>query len=76
MKPGLETLEYEDLRAAIRNVSNSHIPQLHEVARVLKQMAKIASSEETSTPVVDFEEDEKNSMSPIHFLHFTSGGEI
>lgn len=59
IKPGLISLEYEDLRSAIREVSASQAPQLHEVARVLKHMATIASSDQTSTPVIDFEESEK-----------------
>lgn len=59
LRPGLVSLEYEDLRAAIRDVSASQIPQLHEVARVLKHMATIAASDQSSTPVIDFEEDEK-----------------
>lgn len=59
LRPGLVSLEYEDLRAAIREVSDSQIPQLHEVARVLKHMASIAANDQSSTPVIDFEEDEK-----------------
>jgi hypothetical protein len=59
LKPGLVSLEYEDLRAAIREVSATQIPQLQEVARVLKHMATIAASDQSSTPVIDFEEDEK-----------------
>jgi hypothetical protein len=59
LKPGLVSLEYEDLRAAIKDVSASDIPQLHEVARVLKHMATIAASDKSSTPVIDFEEEEK-----------------
>ncbi|AKJ28327.1 hypothetical protein AAW51_1636 [Caldimonas brevitalea] len=59
MQPGLVSLEYEDLRTAIKEVSSSQIPQLHEVARVLKHMATIASTDQSSTPVIDFEEDEK-----------------
>jgi hypothetical protein len=59
IRPGLITLEYEDLRAAIRQVAGSQLPQLHEVSRVLKHMATIASSDQSSTPVIDFEEDEK-----------------
>jgi hypothetical protein len=59
LRPGLVSLEYEDLRAAIREVSATQIPQLHEVARVLRHMASIASSDQSSTPVIDFEEDEK-----------------
>jgi hypothetical protein len=59
LRPGLVSLEYEDLRSALREVSASPVPQLHEVARVLKHMATIASSDQSSTPVIDFEESEK-----------------
>lgn len=59
LRPGLVTLEYEELRTAIRDVSGAQIPQLHEVARVLKHMATIAATDQSSTPVIDFEEDEK-----------------
>lgn len=59
LKPGLVTIQYEELRAAIRDVSASEPPQLHEVARVLKHMATIAATDQSSTPVIDFDEDEK-----------------
>ena len=59
IRPGLVSVEYEELRSAIRDVSASQIPQLHEVARVLKHMATIAASDQSSTPVIDFEEEEK-----------------
>lgn len=59
LKPDLVSLEYEDLRGAIREVSASQIPQLQEVARVLRHMASIATSDQSSTPVIDFEEVEK-----------------
>ncbi|MCK9506709.1 MAG: hypothetical protein M0Q95_21335 [Porticoccaceae bacterium] len=58
IRPGLVTIEYEELRAAIREVARE-APQLHEVARVLRHMASIAASDESSTPVIDFEEEEK-----------------
>jgi hypothetical protein len=59
LKPGLISVEYEELRTAIRNVSAQQVPQLHEVSRVLKHMATIAASDQSSTPVIDFEEDER-----------------
>jgi hypothetical protein len=59
LRPGLITLEYEDLRAAIRDVSAAQIPQLHEVARVLKHMATIAASDQCSTPVLEFDDADK-----------------
>jgi hypothetical protein len=59
IRPGLVTLEYEDLRTAIKEVSGGDIPQLQEVARVLKHMANISASDQSSTPVIDFEDEEK-----------------
>ncbi len=60
MRPDLESLEYEDLRAAIRDVSaDQKIPQLQEVARVLKHMSEVAAKDESSTPVIDFDESER-----------------
>lgn len=59
IRPGLVSIEYEELRAAIKDLSASQIPQLHEVSRVLKHMAAIAATDQSSTPVIDFEEEEK-----------------
>lgn len=58
LRPGLVTLEYEDLRSAIKAVSDD-VPQLHEVARVLKHMSEIAATDQSSTPVIDFDDDDK-----------------
>jgi hypothetical protein len=59
LRPGLVTLEYEQLRSAIRDVSAESPPQLQEVSRVLKHMATIAATDESSAPVIDFDEDGK-----------------
>lgn len=59
LKPGLVSLEYEELRAAIREISGGKLPQIHEVSRVLKHMATIAATDQSSTPVIDFEEKDK-----------------
>lgn len=59
LKPGLVSLEYEDLRHGIREVAEPPAPQIHEVARVLKHMATIAATDESSAPVIDFDEKEK-----------------
>jgi hypothetical protein len=59
IRPALVTLEYEDLRSAIRAVSAQDTPQLHEVARVLKHMSDIAATDQSSTPVIDFDEQDK-----------------
>ena len=77
LKPDLVTLEYEDLRAAIREVASGNIPQLHEVARVLKHMATIASTDQSSTPVIDFDEtDKKLHITDPFFAFYLRWGEI
>jgi hypothetical protein len=77
LRPGLVSLEYEDLRAAIRDVSAAQIPQLHEVARVLKHMATIAASDQSSTPVIDFEEaDKKLHITDPFFAFYLRWGQL
>ena len=57
LAPGMEKVDYELLRSAIKQVLASDIPQAHEVSRVLEKMSEIASSDEASTPVIDWEKD-------------------
>lgn len=57
--PGMERVEYESLRAAIKATLTSEVPQAHEVSRVLEKMAEIASSDEASTPVIDWDKEEQ-----------------
>jgi len=60
IKPGLVTLEYEDLRSAIKEICiPENVPNVQEVARVLKHMAQIAATDQSSTPVIDFDEQDK-----------------
>jgi hypothetical protein len=59
LKPDVTTIEYEKLRAAIRDVLQDDLPQAHEVSRVLEQMAKVSAMEESSVPVIDYEKDER-----------------
>lgn len=58
-KPGLVTVEYEQLRAAIKAICAEGIPQLQDVARVLRHMSKIAATDQSSTPVIDFDDEER-----------------
>ena len=57
--PGMERVEYEALRAAIKATLTAEVPQAHEVSRVLEKMADIASSDEASTPVIDWDKDDQ-----------------
>ena len=59
IKPGVETIGYEDLRTAIRNVLSGDIPQAHEVSRVLEHMARISAEDEASIPVIDWDKEER-----------------
>lgn len=77
IRPGLISIEYEELRSAIRDVSASQIPQLHEVSRVLKHMATIAATDQSSTPVIDFEEEEKKlHITDPFFAFYLRWGEL
>lgn len=59
IKPGIIKIEYEQLRLAIKEIIDDQSPQLHEVARVLKHMSEIAATDRSSTPVIEFDEEEK-----------------
>lgn len=59
VSPGLETIEYEQLRSAMRKVLSDKIPQAGEITRVLEKMAEIAATDEASTPVLDWEKEER-----------------
>lgn len=59
LRPGLDTISYEQIRAALRDLLDENVPQGHEVSRVLEKMTEIASSDEASTPVIDWERDEQ-----------------
>ena len=59
IRPGLETIEYESLRSAIRDILAEKIPQAQQVTRVLEKMGEIAASDEASTPVLDWEKEEQ-----------------
>lgn len=75
LSPGLQTIEYEHLRAAIREILAEQIPQAGEVTRVLEKMAEIASSDESSTPVLDWEkEDQKLHITDPFFAFFLKWG--
>lgn len=59
LSPGMEKVNYEDLRASIRDLLESNVPEAHEVSRVLEKMAEIASSDEASTPVIDWDKEDR-----------------
>ncbi len=59
LSPGMEKVDYEQLRLAIKEILADKIPQANEVSRVLKKMSEIASSDEASTPVIDWQEDDQ-----------------
>ena len=59
MKPGIETLDYDQIRGALRKVLASEMPQSSEISRILEKMATISSGDNVSTPVVDWEKSEQ-----------------
>lgn len=59
LTPGMEKVEYEVLRTSIKGLLKSDVPQSREVSRVLEKMADIAASDESSTPVIDWDKSEQ-----------------
>lgn len=59
LKPELVSLEYEQLRTAIKDISADQIPTIQEVTRVLKKMSEIAANDKSSSPVIDYDEEER-----------------
>jgi hypothetical protein len=75
LSPGLQTVEYEQLRGAVRAILADQIPAAHEVTRVVEKMAEIASSDEASTPVLDWEKsDQKLHITDPFFAFFLKWG--
>lgn len=59
LEPGMSKIDYETLRSSIRGLLVSDLPQAHEVTRVLEKMAQIASKEEMSVKVLDWDQEEQ-----------------
>ncbi len=55
----MQTFEWEQIRASLREVLADYLPQAHEVSRVLEHMATISANEESSAPVIDWEKEER-----------------
>ncbi|MBT1191959.1 hypothetical protein [Rhodococcoides kroppenstedtii] len=49
------SLQYEDLRTALRNVMESDLPQRHEVTNILEQMTKISREKIPGEPVLEYD---------------------
>ncbi len=64
IKPGLQTIEYEQLRSAIKEILVEKVPQLQEISRVLDKMSSIAAKDESSTPVIEWDKEDR-------YLHIT-----
>jgi len=73
--PKLE-IGYEALRASLRDVLESELPQRHEVTRVLEQMTQIAREKVEGEPVLEYDDE----LSTVHisdpyFAFFLRWGE-
>lgn len=75
LAPGMEKVDYEALRAAIREILASNVPQAHEISRVLDKMTEIAGDDEASTPVIDWvKEDQELHVTDPFFAFFLKWG--
>ncbi len=58
LRPGMVTLEYEEVRGALREILEE-LPQAHEVSRVLEHMSTIQADDAASAPVLDWDKKER-----------------
>ena len=58
LKPGMTTLEYEEVRSSLREIV-VELPQANEVSSVLDHMAAIQADDQASAPVLDWEKEER-----------------
>lgn len=49
------SLQYEDIRTALRNVLDSDLPQRHEVTNILEQMTRISREKIEGEPVLEYD---------------------
>lgn len=49
------SLQYEEVRGALRNVLDSTLPQRHEITNILEQMTKIARDKIEGEPVLEYD---------------------
>lgn len=60
LRPGISTIDYESLRGSIKAILNESLPQVNEVTRVLERLSEIAATDESSSPVITWDKDERN----------------
>jgi hypothetical protein len=77
MRPGIQTIDYEYLRGFIKNILTENTPQAQEVSRVLDHMAKISASDDSSTPVIDWDKEERKlHITDPFFAYYLRWGEV
>ena len=77
LKPGLSTIQYEQLRESLRNILKDKVPNAQEISRVLSKMNEIALNDESSTPVMDWEKEEnKLHITDPFFAFYLKWGQI
>ena len=53
-----ETIKYDQLRTAIKEISTDEPPQRGEVSRILEKIAEISYTDSSSTPVIDWQKED------------------
>ena len=56
---GMDGIEYEKLAHCIKSLLSEPAPQKRDIVRVLTVMSRIASSDQSSTPVLEWDHEEQ-----------------
>lgn len=76
LAPGMNSIEYAQLRTAIRESTVGQPPAKSEVMYVLKHLSNVAAGDEASTPILDWDETEQtlHVTDPFFAFHLSWGG--
>ena len=58
-EPGMTSIDYEVIRAKLRELLADEPPNMQQVSRVIEKMAEISATDEASTPVLDWDREQR-----------------
>jgi hypothetical protein len=58
-RPGMRAIPYEDIRSKLREILKGEVPQMSHVLRVIERMAEISATDQSSVPVLEWDNDQR-----------------
>lgn len=74
LRPGLQSYEYEQIRAAVKESIKGDTPASNQISNTLKLMSQISKDDESSTPVIDWIDERVLHITDPYFAFFLRWG--